>query len=63
MRAAARCAETKVIVVTSSDSIRDREEMSSLGTHIYFRKPSSYAGFMKLGTMARDLLRGKPSAN
>lgn len=60
MHSASRCLRTRVLVVTSSDSSRDREEMNSLGTHAYFRKPSNYAGFMKLGPLARDLLRGKP---
>lgn len=63
MRTASRCTSARVLVVTSSDSARDREEMSSLGTNAYFRKPSSYAGYMKLGQLARDLLKGKPEAN
>jgi DNA-binding response OmpR family regulator len=63
IRSASRCAEARVLVVTSSDSARDREEMSSLGTHAYFRKPSNYSGYMKLGPLARDLLKGKPETN
>ena len=63
MRISSRCAQAKVLVVTSSDSSRDREEMSSLGTDAYFRKPSNYAGFMKLGPLARNLLKGETSAH
>jgi DNA-binding response OmpR family regulator len=58
LRMSSRFKQTKVLVVTSSDSSRDREEMSALGSHAYFRKPSNYAGFMKLGALARDLLKG-----
>lgn len=58
IRADSRCTHASVLVVTSSDSLRDREEMRSLGTHAYFQKPSSYAGFMRLGIVARDLLSG-----
>jgi DNA-binding response OmpR family regulator len=62
MRATSPCKDARVLVVTSSDSARDREEMSSLGTNAYFRKPSNYAGYMKLGLLARDLLAGKSEA-
>ena len=53
-----------VLVVTSSDSLVDREEMNGLGADGYFRKPSDYAEFMKLGPMVRKLLESKtpPSA-
>jgi chemotaxis family two-component system response regulator Rcp1 len=56
MRQLRRCADTLVLVVTSSDSVRDREEMDRLGTNGYFRKPSEYAEFMKLGHVAKALL-------
>jgi hypothetical protein len=36
--------------------VRDREEMDRLGTNGYFRKPSEYAEFMKLGQVAKALL-------
>jgi DNA-binding response OmpR family regulator len=50
------CAQTLVIVVTSSDSERDRGLMASLGVNGYFRKPSSYAQYLKLGDLIRELL-------
>ena len=56
IRANGRCASVKVVVVTSSDSARDREEMTRLGADMYFRKPSDYAEFMKLGPVVRTLL-------
>jgi chemotaxis family two-component system response regulator Rcp1 len=56
MRRLSRCCNALVLVVTSSDSIRDREEMDRLGANGYFRKPSDYAGFMKLGHVVKALL-------
>jgi two-component system, chemotaxis family, response regulator Rcp1 len=60
MRQSARCASALVLVVTSSDSERDREEMKKLGVAAYFCKPSDYQEFMKLGELAKGLLaRGR----
>jgi chemotaxis family two-component system response regulator Rcp1 len=62
IRQMSRCADTLVLVVTSSDSPRDRQEMDSLGTNGYFRKPSEYAEFMKLGHVVRALLSPEETA-
>jgi DNA-binding response OmpR family regulator len=56
MRASARCADAPVLIVTSSDSFKDREEMARLGATDYFRKPSQFAEFMKLGNRVRFIL-------
>ena len=56
MRRTRRCPDAQVLVVTSSDSDRDREEMRNLGVKVYFRKPSDYAAFMKLGDIVKELL-------
>jgi chemotaxis family two-component system response regulator Rcp1 len=56
LRASRRCANALVVVVTSSDSKADRDEMAALGANEYFRKPSEFAEFMKLGRLVRDLL-------
>jgi two-component system, chemotaxis family, response regulator Rcp1 len=56
MRNSASCKNAMVLVVTSSDSARDREAVKALGFNGYFRKPSVYAEFMKLGPIIRDLL-------
>lgn len=61
MRSTRRCAGIRVLVVTSSDSARDRETMAGLGADGYFRKPSDYEHFMKLGGLVRELLDGKAS--
>ncbi len=56
MRASARCASVPVIVVTSSDAVRDRAELAELGANEYFTKPSEYLEYMKLGGRVRALL-------
>jgi chemotaxis family two-component system response regulator Rcp1 len=57
IRDSGRCANVLVLVVTSSDSTRDREEMEKFGIAGYFRKPSEYAEFMKLGPIVKQLLQ------
>jgi chemotaxis family two-component system response regulator Rcp1 len=65
LRGNPRCRQTPVLVVTTSDSQCDREMMDQLGTDGYFRKPSEYVEFMKLGEVARLLLdkKGEPRAH
>ncbi len=50
------CAQTPVIVVTSSDAPRDRERVKALGANAYFRKPSDFTEFMALGALVKELL-------
>lgn len=56
MRRSKRCGQVPVVVVTSSDSPRDKAETARLGATQYFRKPSRLDEFMKLGPLVRDLL-------
>jgi CheY-like chemotaxis protein len=58
MRNCSSCKNLRVVVVTSSDSARDREAADALGFNGYFRKPSVYAEFMKLGHMIKEVLGG-----
>ncbi len=45
-----------VVVLTSSDSPRDREVANRLGASHYLRKPSSLEQFLSLGAVFKDLL-------
>ena len=56
LRASPRCGKSLVLVVTSSGSEKDRQDMDRLGANGYFRKPSEFEEFMKLGTLVRELL-------
>ena len=50
------CAHTPVIVVSSSDAKRDRDLLSELGVSRYFRKPSDYDAYMRLGALVREVV-------
>jgi DNA-binding response OmpR family regulator len=56
MRNTRACVNAIVLIVSSSDSESDRETVKTLGINGYFRKPSAYAEFMKLGPIVRELL-------
>jgi CheY-like chemotaxis protein len=58
IRAGSRFPGLPVIVLTSSDSPRDRQQASQLDVAYYFRKPSDYDQFMQLGHIVRKLLQG-----
>ena len=53
------CATTPVIVVTSSDSVRDRNSVASLGVSHYFRKPSDFEEFLVLGQVIKSVVKGQ----
>ncbi len=48
-----------VLIMTSSDSERDRQETTRLGANGYFRKPSAFDEFLKIGVVIKDLLARK----
>jgi len=52
-------AHVPVVVLTSSDSPRDRLVASQLGAACYLRKPSNLAEFLSLGAVFKDLLEHK----
>jgi chemotaxis family two-component system response regulator Rcp1 len=51
---------TPVIVLTSSDSPKDRQMALELGANLYFRKPTDLASFMDLGRIIEETLQGAP---
>ncbi len=56
LRESTNCHDARVVVVTSSDAERDRETMEHLGISDYFRKPSDYAAFLRIGPIVKALL-------
>lgn len=56
IRQSPRCANTPIIIITSSDSPLDRESSANLGATGYFQKPGDLAGFMRLGQVVRNAL-------
>jgi len=56
LRHSPRCGTIPVIMISSSDSPRDRRRAIDLGVTEYFLKPSGLAEFMSLGKMVRRLV-------
>jgi CheY-like chemotaxis protein len=50
------CTHTPVIVVTSSDSPKERAQMAELGVSYYFRKPSDFTAYMRLGALIKEVI-------
>ncbi len=48
---------TPVIVLTSSDSPKDRQTALELGANLYFRKPTDLKSFMDLGRIIEETLK------
>jgi two-component system, chemotaxis family, response regulator Rcp1 len=59
LRAGNSCTKTPVVVFTSSDSAEDRRRVAELGARSYFRKPSNYEEFMKIGEVLNEVLGGR----
>lgn len=58
-----RCHHVPVIILTSSNSPEDRRETAALGALHYFRKPTSYHEFLKIGELLQEVLRDSGSPN
>ena len=56
VRQSAKCKNIPVLIITSSDLQNDREELAQLGADRYFRKPSDYDQFLKVGEVLKELL-------
>jgi two-component system, chemotaxis family, response regulator Rcp1 len=59
LRKTSELAHIPVVVLTSSDSPRDRLVASQFGAARYLRKPSSLEQFLSLGAVFKDLLEQK----
>jgi CheY-like chemotaxis protein len=62
VRQSPTCGQVPVVILTSSDSHKDKAQAASLKATGYFRKPSRLDEFMKLGPYIRDLLTNPPVA-
>jgi DNA-binding response OmpR family regulator len=50
------CGAIPVIVLTSSDSQKDKDEVARIGSSQYIRKPSKLDDFLKLGAVFKQIL-------
>jgi CheY-like chemotaxis protein len=62
LRQSERCSQASVLIVSSSDAPRDRGSVAAHSIAGYFKKPSEYADFMKLGAIVKGLLAALRSA-
>ncbi|HEY4361356.1 MAG TPA: response regulator [Bryobacteraceae bacterium] len=61
LRQSARWKDVPVVILTSSDSPRDKAKASHYQVTEYFRKPSRLEDFMKLGALVSRLLKSLPA--
>ena len=59
----ARGHDTLVLIVSSSHTPRDAEALKNLAISGYFKKPSDYKDFLRLGPIVRDLLAQQQPEN
>jgi two-component system, chemotaxis family, response regulator Rcp1 len=63
VRQSPTCGQIPVVILTSSDSQKDKAQAALLNATGYFRKPSRLDEFMKLGPYVRDLLHRQSEVN
>ncbi len=61
LRDSSGCKNTPVIIVTSSNAARDREQSQTLGAQAYFQKPASLEKYKQLGPLIQQVI-GSPGA-
>lgn len=54
------CGDAPIVVVTSSESSRDRAWTAHFRINHYFRKPLEFEEYMKLGAIVRNVLSLEP---
>jgi chemotaxis family two-component system response regulator Rcp1 len=57
-QASSRCARAKIIVLSSSDSHKDKEQAARLGASRYYKKPTRLMEYLKLGGVFKQMLAG-----
>lgn len=56
MRRSERCKQSPLVILSSSDSARDKEDARRLGVSEYLRKPSRLHEFLSLGAIFKGIL-------
>lgn len=60
LRASELCAQTPVVILTSSDELSDHENADKNSAIHYFRKPSSLDKFLELGMIVKAVISRAP---
>jgi CheY-like chemotaxis protein len=53
------CGQAPVIMVSSSNALKDRERAAALGATDFFRKPSDLYEFLQLGAVVRSVAQAR----
>lgn len=53
-----KCERVPIIILTSSDNQRDKDEVAPFNPTRYIRKPSKLDDFVKLGAIFKEILSG-----
>lgn len=56
MRASLKCSHVPIVILTSSELQKDKDETTRLGASTYIRKPSNLDDFMMLGSVFKAML-------
>jgi chemotaxis family two-component system response regulator Rcp1 len=56
VRSSVKYRNIPVLIITSSDSPAEREQLKMLGADRYFRKPNDYEQFLEIGLILRELI-------
>jgi chemotaxis family two-component system response regulator Rcp1 len=59
VRSSVKCRNVPVLIITSSDSSVERDQLKMLGADRYFKKPNDYEQFLKIGLLLQELI-GRP---
>ncbi len=62
VRSSLKCRNIPVLIITSSDSSADREQLKGMGADRYFRKPNDYDEFLAIGLVLQELIGRHPQA-
>ena len=56
MKASPVCKDVPVVILSSSDAAKDKQETAALGASWYIRKPATLDEFLKIGGVLKTLL-------
>ena len=61
LRASLKCSAVPVVVLTSSDSQKDKDDSARFGVSAYIKKPSRLADFIQLGSVFKEMVAKRSS--
>jgi CheY-like chemotaxis protein len=62
-RTSPKCPDLPIVIMTSSDSPRDRTRATEIGATRYFRKPIDLDQYLRLGALVEEVLIERLAAN